>query len=309
MDIEKQTGGSSVVLGDIAPLDTGAVAAACISLGWRVFPLVAGGGTPAIKNWPSTATRQLDVVEEWWGQRYHGCGVGVVTGPTGSGVDQSSVIWVLDLDVKNGVNGIETMRKLAADEVEHGGEPLPRTFTVRTRSGGLHLYFRWPSDGRGIRNSTGMIGPGVDVRGDRGYVRAPTNASSVEDNAAPAVAPDWLVERARWSRRYANEDHGDEKWRAVHPSPWMTVEDLIKNTSLRLVKTGSGGRNDALNRSAFSLGLWGYDMGVTRDQAWSALKWACERNGLWEEEPEGCLATFASGWESGIRVAKSKDDG
>lgn len=58
---------------------------------------------------------------------------------------------------------------------EHGGQItpalMPRTGYVRTGSGGLHLYYRHP--GAHVPNSQSRLAPGVDVRGDGGYVVAP----------------------------------------------------------------------------------------------------------------------------------------
>lgn len=63
----------------------------------------------------------------------------------------------------------------------HGGEEslaglverglTPRTALVRTGSGGKHLYYRHP--GAPVHNSQSRLGPGIDVRGDGGYVVAP----------------------------------------------------------------------------------------------------------------------------------------
>lgn len=289
---------TSVTLGDVAPLESGQVAAMCASLGWRVLPLSRQSGLPLIKKWQVKATTDLEVVEEWWGQRFHHAGVGIATG-------EKSGIWVLDLDVKNGLDGITTMARLCVEENDNFKKMANGTFGVTSRSGGAHLYFRWPDDGDGVRNSTSMIAPGVDVRGEGGYVRAPMNAASVFSTSYPHDAPEWLLTRARWSKTYAT---GAAEWRPVTPRPWMSADDLVKRAGLDLMKVQSGGRNDALNKSAFTLALWGHDAGVTRDQAWGALKWACERNGLWGEEPEGCIATFASGWNAGVAAAENPLD-
>lgn len=74
---------------------------------------------------------------------------------------------VVDVDPRNG--GDETARSLVSRGL------LPPTAWVRTGGGGAHLYYRHP--GRSVPCSTGKpgrgLGPGVDVRGDGGYVVAP----------------------------------------------------------------------------------------------------------------------------------------
>lgn len=47
------------------------------------------------------------------------------------------------------------------------GSRIPATRTHATGSGGLHVLFRHTD---GLRNSAGRIAPGVDVRGDGGYL-------------------------------------------------------------------------------------------------------------------------------------------
>lgn len=74
----------------------------------------------------------------------------------------------LDLDRKNGVDGVATLNRLAA---EHGFD-VPRTTTVCTPSGGFHLWLAIP-EGVAVPNSVGRLGPGIDVRSSRGYVVGP----------------------------------------------------------------------------------------------------------------------------------------
>lgn len=74
----------------------------------------------------------------------------------------------LDLDRKNGVDGIATLNRLAQ---EHGFE-IPRTMTVCTPSGGFHLWLTVP-DGVAVPNSVGRVGEGIDVRSSRGYLVGP----------------------------------------------------------------------------------------------------------------------------------------
>ncbi|MET7619035.1 bifunctional DNA primase/polymerase [Streptomyces sp. NPDC005408] len=74
----------------------------------------------------------------------------------------------LDLDRKNGVDGVASLNQLAT---EHGFA-IPQTMTVCTPSGGFHLWLSIPA-GVTVPNSAGRLGPGIDVRGTGGYVVGP----------------------------------------------------------------------------------------------------------------------------------------
>jgi Bifunctional DNA primase/polymerase, N-terminal len=75
---------------------------------------------------------------------------------------------------------------------EHRQE-LRHTSAWRTRSGGLHLYFRHPP---GLRCSQGKLAPGVDVRAAGGYVIAWwAHGLKRLCDAEPAPFPDWLFEQ------------------------------------------------------------------------------------------------------------------
>jgi hypothetical protein len=95
------------------------------------------------------ATRDPAAVrDQWW--RWPGDLIGTSTG-TVNGFD------ALDIDPRHGGDVWHTA---------HTG-PLSPTRIHQTRSGGLHILFR---DADGVRNSAGKIAPGVDVRGEGGFV-------------------------------------------------------------------------------------------------------------------------------------------
>lgn len=66
---------------------------------------------------------------------------------------------------------------------------LPPTRAIRTRSGGLHLWFH---NLPGLRCSAGIISPGIDVRADGGYVIAWHCAGLPVLRDPPDLAP-WPV--------------------------------------------------------------------------------------------------------------------
>ncbi|MBP2444836.1 bifunctional DNA primase/polymerase [Rhizobium leguminosarum] len=141
--------------------------------GWQV--IAANQSKKPVHPWKSSRLSDHDVHRFFGGTDNL---VGIVTGA-------QSGIFVVDPDEKNGKQGIAALA--AAGE-------LPPTYTVRTRSGGRHLYFRHPGNGVRIKTISEIL-PGVDVRGDGGYVVAPgNNGYEVIDGNPMAEAPSWLLE-------------------------------------------------------------------------------------------------------------------
>ena len=135
-----------------SPVPTDSLLSAALSwaaLGRPVFPLVPGEKTPAVR-WSTAATTDFETIRDWFRQPkcagWRAPGLGL---PTGNG------LIVVDVDLAKGA------------EIP---DWLPATYTVRTRSGGLHLYFAVEGE---VPNSAGRLGPAVDVRGDGGYIVAP----------------------------------------------------------------------------------------------------------------------------------------
>ncbi|GCD36227.1 DNA primase [Streptomyces chrestomyceticus JCM 4735] len=79
----------------------------------------------------------------------------------------------IDLDTKHGADGLTALRLLAAQH--HFA--LPPTVTVRTPSGGRHLYFSGPP-APPVPNSAGRLAPGIDIRGTGGYLVGPGSRTS-----------------------------------------------------------------------------------------------------------------------------------
>ena len=145
-----------------------------------MFPCEPGGKTPLTYNGFWDATTDPRRVEIWW-DRWPYANVGVPTG-------ERSGLLVLDVDPRDG-----GPQSLVALERAHG--PLPRTARARTGGGGVHVYFRYPA-GEEVRNSAGRLGPGLDVRGEGGYVVAPPSRTrSAYDwlDRAPPADPAWLL--------------------------------------------------------------------------------------------------------------------
>ncbi len=109
---------------------------------------------PLVKTGFKAASTNPAHIRAWWRSWPHAL-IGIPTGAASGWL-------VLDIDSKNGVNGFESL-------------PNWREMTdviVRTPSGGAHLYFAFDTV-RPMGSSAGKFAPGVDIRGEGGYVIAP----------------------------------------------------------------------------------------------------------------------------------------
>ena len=108
------------------------------------------------------ASTEPDVIRAGFEQARHAAGYGIACG-----AGPLPLIGI-DLDRKNGVDGVAELLQLA----ERHGFTIPQTVTVCTPSGGLHLWFTGPA-GTTVPNSVSRLAPGIDVRGTRGYLVGP----------------------------------------------------------------------------------------------------------------------------------------
>jgi hypothetical protein len=181
------------------------------SLGMRVFPLhyitdsgecSCGGPSVNKKCKPgkhpfsrlvpqglNNASDDPEQLREWFEHTPYN--IGLATGIYSS-------IFILDRDDKDG--GHLSLQEL---EAKHG--PLPDTLTQQTGNG-VHYVFRMPA-GFSVHNSRSAIAPGIDIRGEGGYVvAAPSvhangktytwNCTDFPQWADIAEAPSWLVDLA-----------------------------------------------------------------------------------------------------------------
>ena len=94
------------------------------------------------------------LIRQWW-RRWPEANIAIATGAV-------SGLVVLDIDPRHG--GSEAVKDLG---------PLPPTVTCLTGGGGEHQYYQHP--GTPVGNAVGIV-PGVDLRGDGGYVIAPPSS-------------------------------------------------------------------------------------------------------------------------------------
>jgi len=182
-------------------------ALAYASFGWAVFPThsirdgkctcckadcSSPGKHPLTRHGFKDATTNPTMIRQWW-RKYPWANIAIATG------EKSGRLLVIDIDCKpdRSISGEETWRDVEQD--------CPATVEVLTGGGGRHLYFYYLESVK-IKSGAGMIGPGVDVRADSGYVLAPPSlhlsgrryewegSSDPLDGIVIAPAPDWLLE-------------------------------------------------------------------------------------------------------------------
>ncbi len=239
------------------------IAEPLVAAGLHVFlcrgkmPAVAGG-----HGWKD-ATTSLEALATVASEHPDACNLGIQPGRSG--------LVVVDLDEMKAPESIPALLRLQALAEERGG--LPDTLTVRTGSGGRHLYFRaHPTHELGQRNgvpnpSTGLTESGVDYRGTKGYVIAPGSihpttgkpyrwASGCYDSARVADLPDWLVEFLDPPRPVPERPSG---WSPPVPEGLdaRRVAGLVRVACERLSRLGVGmSRRTELQRAAYRLAGW-----------------------------------------------------
>jgi hypothetical protein len=272
----------------MTPLDQALKYVECVP----VFPCRAADPRrkrPHTPNGYIAASRDPTIVEKWW-REWPDALIGMPTGKVSGRV-------VLDIDVKDPrANGFDTLEDL-------GRSILPDTPMVHTCSGGLHVYF--DAGERELRNSAGLIGPGLDVRGDGGYVIVPSECSGYTwdplwnfATVPLAAAPDWL-----WPPKLS---------RPISTKPVVSVEglDLYGEAAIRraceaIMHAGPGKQERTLNAECFSIGTLAGAGAVPADIALRSLLRAAkampDHDPAWPWRAEEIEAKVRRAFEAGQR--------
>ena len=184
------------------------------------------------------ATTGTQTITEWW-TKHPDAMIGMPTG-TPSGF----VVLDVDFDPEKGIDGFSALEELCK---KHG--PMPTTGKVQTPRGGTHYYFRLPA-GVKINNSAGMIAPGIDFRGEGGYIIAPGSIrhdgqqyNCVHPIQDRVEIPNWIVTLISKGRTSAFKGHNTAKSRVLNVA--NSNIDLDHEVA-KVAQTLAGGRNDAL---------------------------------------------------------------
>jgi len=235
-------------------------------LGWLVLPVFSIGddgncrcgrsckkpGKHPMVNWSKEASTDPAKITLWFRQ-WPEANIGIVTG-------EVSGIFALDIDPKNG--GEESLDTI---ESKHGR--VPDDVLAVTGSDGKHFIFKYPGK---LGGSTTNLWPGIDTRGDGGYiVVAPSNHVSggvyfwdAEADplagAEPAYTPEWLLQKLRDKNQPVRQSQSaitakdwprDEVKRVRVALGYIPADDrdTWRNVGMALHATGAGDQ---------AFGLW-----------------------------------------------------
>lgn len=234
-------------------------------------------------------------------------------------VPEGMVVFDIDEDADKGFNAEKTLAAFCEQfglEIDEEGYPIGVPI-VRTPSGGFHLYFTLPV-GMIAKNWTAVSGkfvvPGIDLRtSGGGIVLIPP---SVRQNGNRYEWVRWFSEIPRCNTGLVDALTPPEVpvsppgvHRPYVPSPdglhpYMSA--VLRNTIEQLEQTGKGGRNDALNTAALTLGHWVAGGEISEAEAKASIR----GTSLWAElvRDDGqatCEATLKSGFERGLQEPRN----
>lgn len=195
------------------------------SMGLAVFPLKFKGKEPATADGFKSATIDQEQIYAWWGKPPGDKNnIGIATGQ----ISRNLLAIDIDKDPDKGIDGYESF----TDWIGKFGV-LPETAMTITGRGGNHLLYR---TGEPERSRTNLY-PGIDIRGEGGYIVAPP---SVHPNGQPY---EWEQELDEYGITPAD----DTVLSFLHP-----LEDLDRPALEMPEQISEGGRNATLFKLACS---------------------------------------------------------
>ena len=261
--------------------------------GWAIHPLLPGDKTPLLDGWQKKATADPVTIRAWWA-KWPAANIGLACGPSG--------VVAIDLDRHNGRDGIQSWATL--------GVPGD-TLKSKTANGGQHRIYQ--ANGAAITNSAGKLGPGIDVRGDGGYIVLPPSTlaggrSYAWDGAhpgqrRPAPLPSEVAERLQRPAQAPRQPPS-----AGHNTPAGGTPYGRKALDLELAQVRQaqeGERNDTLNRAAYNLGQLIGAGELGRAEVEAELQAAADAVGLPEREAD---KTIKSGLDAGQQDPRQVPD-
>ncbi|MBT2382101.1 bifunctional DNA primase/polymerase [Streptomyces sp. ISL-11] len=290
-------------------------ALAAATRGWHVHPLRPGGKGSALhgehacprtgecagghRKWEQRATTDPDRIRAAW--MAGPFNIGIATGPSG--------LVVVDLDIPK-----EKVGKGSSDApdgatsfsalCERAGQPWPATYTVRTPSGGMHLYFRTPHSLH-LPSTTKSVAPNIDTRAWGGNIVAAgsttaAGAYEVVDDVPAVALPGWLLPRLQSVPKPATASAP----LLIPGQATRRAEVALERETARVRNAPEGQRHHLLLTRAIAIGrfiIWGE---IAQDVVEEAFGVAGEAAGLPAAE---CRATIHDALTYSARTCRGRE--
>lgn len=285
-------------------MDKAGWASYAVGVGFHVFPVKAGDKIPhpAAGQWGLTATSDGTAVWNFWSKVDPNANIGIACKPSNLLVvdlDQAKEDWNLrgtEWEYVHSVYGPRVNGEDLFDEMRFtaDGEET-ETFSVRTGSGGLHLYYRWDPTWPRITQASPVKGV-VDVRGNGGqyggYVLGAGSQTGSGTYEVETYGP--LVLPPMWIRLLVMEKpQAPRKTFTGIRQPGAISQSGLVDT---VINAAPGNRNNALVWAARTF----CEEGVPEEEALRVLGEAAAKCGLGDMEAERTI-------QSGYRTQRYKD--
>lgn len=223
-----------------------------VNRGFFVFPCKPNSKVPAHVGWQEEATNDPEAVKKLWTDPTFN--VGIFTSKFGKG----EALLVVDVDVKDGRDGVSSWRELASSLPD-----LKSTLVQKTPTGGFHIIYKVLEP---VKQGTDVLGSGLDIRSRGGYIVGAGSVIngvyySMEANNGLAAAPQTLLDRVVKERpelRLVEQPSNVDQEQAAK----RAVEYLSS-----LEPAQKGNRNERAFKTAAVL----KDMGLNSQNAFSAM--------------------------------------
>lgn len=231
--------------------------------GVRFFPCAENSKVPAkgMTEFSKKATSDEVELELFFGTGHHNSGIACGKNPNGK------FLVAVDVDKKDGRDGFKTL-----EELEMIGYDLPKTWAQKTPSEGVHFLFWSPVP---IKQGTNVLGPGVDLRGEGGYIVGPGSKWNGkpynEFYDGPILdIPGWMIEKYAKRRSESIKKIANSDTKVDQLSAYKLTIDLLKS---KPPVEGIGSRNNALSALVRQI----YDIGLDAGQIPDLIEehWKC----------------------------------
>ena len=238
-----------------------------VSMGWAVFPLRSGEkipfeGTHGVKD-ASTNDERVSS----WAKMHPDANIAIACGAI-------SGLLVVDVDPRNG--GFATI-----DRLKRRGCEFPQTVTVRTQSGGVHLYY---ADNGLPQGHKRKLRDGIDLQTTGKYVVAPPSRISGGGDyrwERPPMGPN-LPSPPRWLFEMIKPEP-EPKPSFYNPAPGQMPKSIAA-LARTLATTGQGNRNHIAYWAAMRAAEEARAAGIDPSAAYKELHRAALSAGLTPQE-------------------------